>query len=99
MTNTDFEATRNQVVAVGVTSVELAPAAGPKERQVIVIGNTSTGGQNIAVVLSYVAGGEGQILAPGEKMVDSSGGGYICWQGNVSAISDAAGGTCRVFER
>lgn len=90
--------TRNSAVSVGATSVLVSEA---KEREELIITNTSTAGQNITLLL-----GEGEAvstygvyLAPFSTYFSSKSAGFMPFQGRISAISDAVGGALSVFER
>ncbi len=94
----DYPPSRNESVAVGVTSVEIAPA---RERVLFYIKNTSAAAQTVTVVLGPVAAvaGAGIVLEPGDFISDSDGDIYRAWRGPILAISSAAGATLAVTER
>ena len=98
------EATRNEALAVGITSIVVAQ---PKQfldqpRKVITIRNTSPNatdtitlnmGQNPAVASA------GIVLKQNETVTDSMDGGYLPWQGTITGICATATGTLAIFER
>jgi len=92
------ELTRNVDVGVGTSSVVLSDT---QDRKVITIRNSSTGNQTITVKFGYglAVAGEGIVLPPGGSVTDAISEGYAPYQGTISAISDAAGGTASIFER
>jgi len=95
----EFEATRNQTVSVGVTAVSVAE---PRSRKVLYIRNISTGGQQITITQGNITPtslGGGVVLKAGEQYVDAISEGYVPFDGQVTAISDLAGGSLSVFER
>lgn len=86
-------------VSVGVSSVQVTAAA---NRQMIYIRNTSTAAQVITLVLSdtdEAVANNGIVLAAGEYFADSNSEGYKCWQGKISAISSAIGGSLTITQR
>lgn len=89
---------RNEAVAVGTSSVEIAPA---RNRKMILIRNTSSGTQEITVHLGYgvAVADVGIVLAAGESFSDSSEANYECFSGTITAIGDAASGQLSVVER
>jgi hypothetical protein len=93
------EDTRIESVTVGATAIEISE---PHFRKVIYIRNTSVGGQVITVTFSNTTNavaGSGFVLSPSEYITDSVSEGYIPYQGEIRAISTAAGGTLSIFER
>jgi hypothetical protein len=91
---------RDVTVSVGTSAVELSPETGTKQRQALVITNTSTGGQNIALAWGKDAiAGAGIVLLPGEHHIEAIDSAFIPLNLRVSAESDLAGGTCAVHER
>jgi len=93
------EITRNELVAVGTSSLTIAEA---NPRSSIYIRNSSTGVQVITVLFSQAqlaVANAGFVLKPGEFIVDSTTAGYQCYQGKVQAIGDAVAGQVSIFER
>lgn len=95
-----YEATRNESVTVGTSSVSISPDSAGK-RRMIYIKNASTDGQNITVVFGnkVAVDKEGVYLAPNDSVVDADSEGYICYKGPIQAIADAAGATLAIMER
>lgn len=87
---------------IGTTAAEVGKQ---KARKVIYIKNTSTAGQTISLSFSnteIAVAGSGIVLAPNEYVIDASSGGvnpYEAWDGFITAISSAVGGTIAIFER
>lgn len=91
---------REDSVSVGVTSVEVSPETGSKQRQAIVLTNTSAGGQVISLAWGRDAvAGKGITLLAGEHHVEAIDKGFIPLNARISAIADAAGGTLAIHER
>jgi len=93
------EDTRIETVTVGATAIEISE---PHPRKVIYIRNTSTAGQVITITFSNsvdAVAGAGFFLSASEYITDSISEGYLPWQGEIRAISSAAGGTLSIFER
>lgn len=91
---------RDVTYTVGATSVELSPETGNKQRQVLVLTNTSTGGQSISLAWGKSAeAGVGVVLLPGEHHVESIDKGFIPLNISVNAIASAEGGTIALHER
>ena len=91
---------RNASVSVGASSVLVSPTLNENERVVLVITNTSTGGQNISVCWGETAvAGRGIFLTPNSTWSESVDSGFIPIHTSVEAISSAAGGTLAVHER
>lgn len=97
------EITRNESVAVGTTSIVVAPArqTTPK-RKVITIRNNSPNAADI-ITLSFgtniAVANAGIILKQYESMTDANDGGYECYQDQISAICATATGIIAIFER
>lgn len=91
---------RDETVSVGTSSVELSPETGTKQRQVLVITNTSTGAQKIALAWGKDAvAGTGVVLLPGEHHVEAIDSAFIPLNTRISAEADGAGGTIAIHER
>ena len=92
---------RNANVAVGATGVPIAAELLPKQRQVIVITNISTGGQTITINVGDQAQtvGYGIVLAPGGSWQESVSENFWPSEKDYWAIASAVGGTVAVFER
>jgi hypothetical protein len=83
---------------IGATSVKISQK---QERKVIYLRNTSTAAQVISIAFDNInpaVANSGIVLAPGEYILDSSSEGYTAWNGDISAISSAAGGTLAMME-
>lgn len=90
--------TNNSKATIGTSSERVLPSS---KRNVLVLTNISTAGQKITVVQGNVAAilNEGIILSPGQSWIDADNSGYTCWEGEIQAISDAAGGILAISER
>ena len=90
--------TRNDLVSVGITSVTIADA---NPRNAIAITNSSTAAQVITVNFGFsqAVAGKGIVLQAGQTITDSDQPPYKCYQGVITAISDAASGQLSIFER
>jgi hypothetical protein len=89
---------RVDTVTVGATSIMISQK---KDRKVIYLRNTSAAAQVITIAFDNInpaVAGKGIVLSPGEYVLDSSSEGYKAWNGDISAISSAAGGTLAVME-
>lgn len=93
-----LEGTRPDTVDVGTSSVQISQA---KPRKVLYIRNSSSGSQNITIVLGNIEAVDkkGIVLSPGQAYTDSSQAGYKCWGGQIQAISSSASGKVSIFER
>jgi hypothetical protein len=93
------ELTRNESVAVGVSSVQVL--ATTKKRTMFIITNSSAGGQTITLSLGFKVAvlGAGINLAPGQQYGEANGEGFLAFQSGCNAIASAAGGTLAVMER
>ena len=89
------------MVTVGATSIEVLPMTSPRRTR-YVLRNMSAGGQVITISHGKnkaAVTNEGVPLYPGEPEYDSdSGGGYLCFDGAIQAISTAAGGILSIYE-
>lgn len=86
-----------KTVTIGTASV-LVAVKSPKK--VIYIRNTSTAAQVITIAFDNVSDAVaniGIVLAPGEYITDANSEGYKAWNGDIKAISSAAGGTISVM--
>lgn len=92
---------RDTTVTVGTSSVEISPETGRKQRSAVILTNTSTGGQKIALAWGKDAvAGQGVVLLPGEHHVESwEKDGFLPLNMRIAACADAAGGTLAVHER
>lgn len=92
------ENVRDQVVAIDNTAPNLFSTA--HRRQEIVITNTSPAAQKITLSFGIPAiTGSGVVLLPYAVYFASNTAGFNVYQGDIFAISDAAGGKISVFER
>ena len=91
---------RDTSVAVGTTVVEISPETGTKQRQALVLTNTSTGGQSITIAWGKNAvAGQGVVLQPGEHHVEAVDASFSPQNLQITAVASAAGGTLAVHER
>jgi hypothetical protein len=91
---------RESTVSVGATSVEVSPETGTRQRNTIVLTNTSSLNQTISLAwLGDAVVGNGIVLLAGEHHVESIDSGFIPLNSRISAIASAAGGTLAVHER
>jgi hypothetical protein len=89
---------RNEIVAVGTTSVSVSRE---KKRKVLYVRNTSTAGQTITLTFSNnqpAVASAGVVLGTNDFIIDSQSENYRPWWGVVSAISSAASGQLSVYE-
>ena len=91
---------RNELVAVGVTAVQLLGLTMP-ERTRYSIRNSSVGAQ--VVTLSFGSKkapvvNEGFPLLPGDVWAESDSGDFRCFKGMITAISDVAGAQVSLVE-
>jgi len=93
-----FEGSRNAQVTVGITSQNILV---PNKRKVLAIRNSSIAGQVLTIHLGENAAvlNSGIVLSPGQAWVENTSEGFVCWDGNVQAISDVAGAILSYFER
>jgi len=92
----------NRAVSVGTTPVLVSEEQDgiTSQRYVILITNTSTGGQTITISpFQNATAGSGIVLSPGGYYADSTDSFYMPSQSRITAVSSAAGGTLSVFER
>lgn len=89
---------RNDLITVGTASVNIAEGV---PRQAIVIRNSSTAAQEITLNLGFnvAVANKGIVLKAGESFTDSTSEGYVCYQGQITAIASAANGQVSVMER
>jgi len=93
------EPVRNEIVAVGVTSVSLTIDQQGR-RKMIYIRNTSDAAQVITVSLGKTAvANQGFLLNVGDYIIDSRSELYEPYQGVITAISTAAAGQISIVER
>lgn len=97
------EPSRNDQVAVGTTSTQIAYARNAENpRKVIVFRNTSTAAADIITInlgFGAAVANKGIVLRQYESFTDSMDGGYQCWQGMITAICATANGLLSVMER
>jgi len=95
------ESVQNKSVSVSTASVNvMGNVRMDSERVQLVITNTSAT-QTITIAIGDFAAvaGVGIKLPPNGVYAESTDNYFVCWQGNIQAISDAAGGTLGVVER
>jgi len=94
------ERVRNAQLTIGTTSSIVAPEVMGNQRRVLVLNNTSTGGQVITVSWEQEAvAGKGIVLYPGGSWSEAVDSGYIPSPKQVYAVSSAAGGLLSIHER
>lgn len=94
------ENVRNATVAVGTTSVIVAPPVLENQRRVFVATNTSTGGQTITLSWGQEAvAGSGIVLTPNGSWSESVDSAFIPNNQQIYAVASAASGTLAVHER
>lgn len=97
------EQTRNESIAVGVASVEIAPnRTAQNPRKAIVVRNISDDPTKIiSINQGYGAAvvNRGVVLKQYESYTDSTETGYECYQGTIKAICAVAAGALAIFER
>lgn len=94
------ELIRNTNASVSTSPVVLAEEQYGTQRSVLLITNTSTGGQNITISPGDEAvAGKGIVISPGGYYLDSLDQGYRPTNARITAISSAAGGTVSIHER
>jgi hypothetical protein len=85
---------------IGMTAVKIAD--NDPSRKVIFIRNNSTAGQIVSIAFSNTqppVNGRGIVIGPAQAITDSDNEGYECWEGQIWAISSAAGAAVSVFIR
>ena len=91
---------RDGSVTVGTTAVQLSLQEIPGTRNVLVITNTSTSGQQISLSWGKNAiAGKGMVLYPGGTWSESIDNRFTPSAMEVWAISSAASGTIAIHER
>lgn len=97
------EPVRNEILAVGVTSVQVMPQRlSMNKRKVILVRNTSDDATKIITVnlgANPAVASKGIVLRQNESFMDSSETGYECFQGIITAICAAAAGQLSIVER
>jgi hypothetical protein len=88
---------RNDLVAVGTSSVQICPS---RVRNEIVITNTSAAAQTITISFgSQAVANVGIPLKPFSVYYASNTTGFNVYQGEIFVISDAVSGQVSIFER
>lgn len=88
---------RNDLIAVGTSSIQLSPA---RVRNEIVLTNTSTTGQTLTISFGTQATANvGVVLKPFSVYFASNTSGFNVYQGDIYVVSDGAAGQISVFER
>jgi len=94
------ELIRNMSIDVGTSPVVIAEEQYGTLRNVLVITNTSTGGQKITISPADDAvAGIGIVISAGGYYNDSADSGYTPTKRRITAVSDIAGGKVSVHER
>lgn len=97
------EPTRNDKVAVGVTSISISSASNDvNPRKTIIIRNTSPNATDIITVnFGYTPATAqfGIVLNQNESVADTSETGYTSYQGVITAICATVTGQVSIFER
>lgn len=91
---------RDESVTVGTSVVKISESQTNAERTVLILTNTSTGGQTISLGFGAEAkSGSGIVLSPGGFHSESKDAGFRVTNKLITAISDLAGGTLAIHER
>jgi hypothetical protein len=91
---------RDSTVTVGTTSVEVSPETGTRQRNTLVLTNTSPSLQVISLSWAREAvAGQGIVLLAGEHHVESIGEGFAPMNSRICAVASLAGGTLAIHER
>ncbi len=97
---TNQELIRNFSQTINTTPSVVAEEQYGTIRSVLVITNTSTGGQVITISpADQATAGSGVVLYPGGQYVDAMDSGYKPTSTRITAISDVAGGLIAIHER
>jgi hypothetical protein len=88
---------RNDLIAVGTSSIQLCPA---RARSEIVITNTSAAAQTLTLSFgSQAVNNVGIPLKPFSVYYASNTTGFNVYQGDIYIVSDGAAGQVSIFER
>lgn len=101
MVNEKLQGSNQFEITVNTPSIQILPrVSGSLIRTQLVIQNTSTASQTITIRKSDLPAvvNQGIVLIAGFSYVESTDGGYLCYQGAVQAISDAASGNLSMTE-
>jgi hypothetical protein len=91
---------RESSVTIGTSVVEISPETGTRQRNTLVLTNTSTASQKISLAWnSEAVAGKGIVLLAGEHHVESIDTGFIPLNSRITGIADGAGGTLAIHER
>jgi len=97
------EAVRNDVVAVGLTTVKIAESRNDiTPRITILVRNTSPNATDVITInlgLGTPTANYGIVLKQYESFTDSSDQGYQCFQGSYTAVCATATGQLSIMER
>ena len=97
------EATRNETVAVGVSSVRVSDACNDvNPRKNIVIRNTSPNAADVITInfgYNPAVASQGIVLNQNEAISDTTEAGYQSYQGVITAICATANGQLSIMER
>lgn len=97
------EPTRNDSVAVGTTSINIAPSRqGGLPRKTIAIRNISPNAVDIITInfgLAQAVANAGVVLKQNEVTTDSDAGDYKTYQGVITAVCATANGLLAIYER
>lgn len=92
-----WEETRNETATITTTAALVSTA---RPRKMYAYRNVSTSGQVITLSFNKTAiANNGIVLNSGDIFIDSEQVGYTPFQGDISAISSASGGTLAISER
>lgn len=94
--------TRNEQMTITNSVSVVSTPVQDGRRRLICLRNSSTGGQIISFAFSdtsVAVANSGIVLSQGQSSVDATSEGYICWQGNITAIASAAGAILSIYER
>ncbi len=89
---------RNENVGVDAVNTSIAPVRQTRSR--FILTNASTGGQIISLALgpTPAVATQGIVLNAGDKYGEADSEGFMCFRGQIQAISSAPAGVLAVYE-
>lgn len=97
------ESIRNEVLAVGTSSVKVSESRNDVNPRITILArNTSPNATDIIYInlgLSTATTGSGIVLRQYESYTDTTGEGYVAFQGVITAICATATGQLTIMER
>jgi len=106
MVDLAYENTRNESLAVGTANITVSRSkhtfSNEARRTMIVIRNNSDDPTKIITInfgIGQATAGNGVVLRQYESLTDTTDSGYICYQGEITAICAVAGGSLSIYER